>query len=161
MLRIRRPSLRVPLAVSWLAIALFIAPNAHAQQVSPDFAGTVQTTLPSNEQLLGQIQDTLPGQDLAAVSDQTDATLSTGEDLVQQLNTARTLAPDDATRSRIEGVLMHTQAAVDSLSMVQSETSLDSARGRLDQARGEVQESLDELRPFVLGLVSIGAITGK
>ena len=56
---------------------------------------------------------------------------------------------------------MHTQAAVDSLSMVQSETSLDSARGRLDQARGEVQESLDELRLFVLGLVSIGAITGK
>ena len=161
MLRISARSVSVPLAASCVALALLVAPGVHAQEVSPDFAGQVQTTLPSNEQLLGQIQDALPAEDLTSVSDQTDLSLSTGESLLEQLNAAIILAPDDASRSRIEGVLAHTQAALDSLRMAQTETSLDSARGRLDQARGEVQESLTELRPFVLGLFSSGAITGK
>ena len=160
MLHFRRCS-RVSLAFAWLAIALLIAPAARAQEVSPDFAGQVQTTLPSNELLLGQIQDTLPTDNLAGISDLTDASVSTGESLVQQLTSAIALAPDDASRSRLEGVLAHSQAALNSLRLAQSETSLDSARGRLDQARGEVQESLTELQPFVLGLVSTGAITGK
>jgi hypothetical protein len=153
---------RVPFAAAGLlAMAIVASPGAYAQGTSPDFPSQVQTTLPSNEQLLGMIQDTLPVNDIQAVSDQTSVSVSTGQDLVQQLNSALNLAPDDASRSRIEGVLSHVQAAVASLQMAQAETSLDAAHSRLNQARGEAQESLDELAPFVLGLVSTGAITGK
>jgi hypothetical protein len=150
-----------PFVASVLAIAMLVAPSAHAQEVSPNFPGQIQITLPSNEQLVGQIQDALPTDDLAVVSDQTNLSVSAGQDLVQQLDSALSVAPDDVSRSRIEGVLAHTEAAVDSLHMAQGETNLDVAHGRLDQARGEAQEALDELRPFVLGLVSTGAIIGK
>ena len=153
-------SFRAPFVVACLTVASFAAP-AHAQQMSPDFNRQVQTTLPSNEQLLGQIQDALPTEDLSTVVDQTNGSVSTAQDLVDQLQSALSLAPDDITRSRIEGVLSHTHAALDSLEAAQSESSLDSARGRLDQARGEAQEALSELRPFVLGLVATGDITGK
>src|SRR4051794_28662171 len=97
--------IRLPFAASLLALALVSTPSVHAQDVGPDFTGQVQTTLPSNEQLLGQIQDALPT-DTVAISDQLDisVTVSTGEDLVQRLTGALSLAPDDASRSRIEGV---------------------------------------------------------
>jgi hypothetical protein len=154
--------IRVPLATGALALGLLVAPNVHAQQVvSPDFANSVQPTLPSNQQLVGQIQDTLPSTDLSAITDQANASASTGQELVDALNSALPLAPDDASHTRLQAVLTHTQAAMASLHMVQSETSLDAARGRLDAALGEAQEGLDELQPFVLSLVSSGAITGK
>jgi hypothetical protein len=153
---------RVPFAAAGLlAMAVVASPGVYAQEASPDFPSQVQTTLPSNEQLLGMIQEALPNNDMQAVSDQTSNSVSTGQDLVQQLNSALSLAPDDASRSRIEGVLSHVQAAVQSLQMAQTETSLDAAHSRLNQARGEAQESLDELAPFVLGLVATGVITGK
>lgn len=153
--------LRVTFAGSLLALSVIAAPSVHAQQVSPEFTGQLQTTLPSNEQLVGEIQDTLPAGDLMSISDQTATSVATGEGLLDQLSAASSLAPDDTTRSRIEGVITHTQAALDSLQLVESEGSLESARGRLDQARGEAQEGLNELRPFVLGFVQSGAITGK
>ena len=156
-----RPTLRLSLIVGCLLVAPFSATTIHAQEANPDFNGQIQTTLPSNEQLLGEIRDALPSDDLVVIVGQTDTTVSLGEDLVQQLATALSMAPDDASRSRIEGVLTHSQAALVSLRMAQTETTLDSARARLDAARGEAQESLDELRPFVLGLVATGAITGK
>lgn len=158
---LKRRLLRLPLAAACLAVALASPSTIHAQQVSPGFAGQVQTTLPSNEQLVGQIQDVLPSTDLNVISTQAGVTASIGQDLVQQLNAALNTAPDDASRSRIMGVLTHVQAALDSLRMAQNETSLDAARGRVNQALGEAQESLSELRPFVLGLFSTGAITGK
>jgi hypothetical protein len=154
--------IRVPLATGALALGLLVAPNVHAQQiVSPDFASQVKPTLPSNQQLVGQIQDTLPTTNLSAISDQAGMSASTGQDLIDSLNSALQLAPDDASRARLQAVLTHTQAAMASLHMVQSETSVDAARGRLDAALGEAQEGLDELQPFVLSLVSSGAITGK
>ncbi len=117
-----------------------------------DFVGQVQPTLPANELLLDQIRMALPATEIDALTVQTSMSLGTAEDLQQQLNQALTLAPDDAARSRVEGVLTHTQAALDALRLAQAEDNLDSARGRLDQARGEAQEGLDELRPFVQGL---------
>lgn len=153
--------MRVAFAASLLALSVIAVPSVHAQQISPEFTGQLQTTLPSNEQLVGQIQDSMPATDLTSISDQTAISVATGENLLEHLSAASSLAPDDATRSRIEGVVTHTQAALDSLHMVESDSSVDSARGRLDQARAEAQEGLDELRPFVLGFVQSGAITGK
>jgi hypothetical protein len=143
-----------------LAIISSVTTTA-AQTITPDFGGQIQTTLPSNEQLVGQIQDALPNNDLNTVSDQTGVTIGVAQDLVLQLNRALMVAPDDASRSRIQGVLNHIQAALDSLRQADSDVTLDAARGHLDQARGEALESLNELRPFVLGLVGSGVITGK
>jgi hypothetical protein len=105
--------------------------------------------LTANELLVRQIRETLPAGDLEAMSQQTARLLGAGEQLEQQLSQALTSAPDDTARSRVEGVLTHTQAAVESLRLAGQESTLDATRGRLEQARGEAQEGLDELRPFV------------
>ena len=124
-------------------------PSLAAAQTG-DFAGEIQPTLPANEQLVGQIRDAMPSNELESVVAQTGLTLGVGEDLQSQLKAALALAPDDASRSRLEGVITHTQAALDSLQLIKVADDLSVARGRLDQARGEAQEGLDELRPFVL-----------
>jgi hypothetical protein len=153
--------LRLSLTVGCLIAALVSATTAQAQVVAPDFGGHIQPTLPTNELLLGQIREALPTNDLDLISKQTALTLGVGEELEQQLQLALAMAPDDAARSRIEGVLTHTQATLDSLRQAQMEATLDSVRGRLEQARGEAQEGLDELRPFVLSLVPSGVVSGK
>ena len=139
-----------------IAIVLFtlVQPVAAASAQSASFTGQIQPTLAANELFLSNIRQALPSSDMDALAQQTAATLDIGEQLAQQLDQAIVLAPDDAARSRVEGVLTHTQAAVASLQLAQLETSTDAARGRLDQARGEAQEGLDELRPFVLGLAT-------
>ena len=121
----------------------------------------MQTTLPANELLVEEIRAAIPSEDVATLTEHSALTFDIGENLVQQLTLALDRAPDDASRSRVEGVLVHMQAALESLRMVQSDTTLDSARGRLEQARGEAQEALDELRPFIFALVARGAISGK
>jgi hypothetical protein len=137
--------LRPITAAAWMLVA--IATTASAQ--SPDFAGQIQPTLSANELLVRQIRDAMPGDDLAVMSQQTVRLVSAGEQLAQQLSQALVSAPDDAARSRVDGVLTHTQAAVESLRLTSQEVTLDAARSRLEQARGEAQEGLDELRPFV------------
>jgi len=150
------------LAVASLLLAIGATTPSYAQTVvSPDFADQVQTTLPSNEQLVGQIQDALQSDDLNVISGAAVQFAGLGDSLNAQLARALSVAPDDATRSRIEGVLTHTRAAVASLRNAQTETTVDAARGRLEEARGEAREALGELQPFVLGLVASGVITGK
>jgi hypothetical protein len=153
--------LRLSLTVGCLLAALVSTTSAQAQVVAPDFANQIQPTLPANELLVGQISEALPTNDLNVLSEQTALTLGVGEELQQELNLALSMAPDDAARSRLEGVLTHTSATLDSLRQVPLEATLDSARGRLEQARGEAQEALDELRPFVLALVTSGVVSGK
>jgi hypothetical protein len=126
-----------------------------------DFIGQIQPTLPANELLVDQITATSPFTDINDLIVQTGQTISVAEELQQQLSAAISLSPDDASRSRLEGVLTHTQAVLDSLRMAQVENNLDSARGRLDQARGEAQEGLGELQPFVVGLPVPSVSTGK
>ncbi len=140
---------RIVIAVALLTL---VQPVARASAQSADFPGQIQPTLATNELFLSQIRQALPSSDMDAIAQQTSTTLDIGQQLAQRLEQAAVLAPDDAARSRVEGVLTHTQAAVASLQLAEAETSADAARGRLDQARGEAQEGLDELRPFVVGL---------
>jgi len=132
-----------------------VATTAAAQLAS--FGDIVQPTLPANEQLVTQIGAAMPAGDLATLVSAADVSLTTGGTLQQQLEGALAAAPDDAARSRIQGVLNHTQAALQSLRQARDETSLDAARGRLDQARGEAVEGLSELRPFVLSMTTAAA----
>src|SRR5262245_42434753 len=103
---------RLSLVLGCVLALLTSISTTPAQTISPEFGGQIQTTLPSNEELLGQIQETLPNTDVNSVSDQTGLTIGVAQDLVQQLNRALIVAPDDASRSRIEGVLNHVQAAL-------------------------------------------------
>jgi hypothetical protein len=153
--------LRLSLIVGCLVASLLSATTTSAQVITPDFPSLVQPTLPANQLLVGQITDALSRTDLGTVSDLTGSTVSVDENLVQQLTTALNNAPDDASRSRIQGVLTHLQAALDSLRQAQTADSLDLARARLDQARGEAQEALTELQPFVVGMATTGAISVK
>jgi len=137
-----------------VVLLMLVQPVAAASAQSTSFTGQIQPTLAANELFLSNIRQALPSSDMDALAQQTATTLDIGQQLAQQLDQAIVLAPDDAARSRVEGVLTHTQAAVASLQLAQLETSADAARGRLDQARGEAQEGLDELRPFVLGLAT-------
>jgi len=140
---------------------LVSANTAQAQVVNSDFPGQLQPTLPANEELVTQIVLALPGTDLNAVTDQVGSALNVGADLEQQLSQLLAIAPDDPTRSRVDGVLTHITGSVDALRLAQTETSLDSARARLDQARGEAQEALSELQPFVVGIPATVPTTGK
>jgi hypothetical protein len=153
--------LRLSLVVVYLMAGLVSATTAQAQVANSDFPGQLQPTLPANEDLVAQIAQALPGTDLNAVTDQAESALSVGTDLEQQLSQLLAIAPDDPARSRVDGVLTHVTASVDSLRLAQTETSLDSARARLDQARGEAQEALSELQPFVVGIPATVPTIGK
>jgi hypothetical protein len=153
--------LRHSVIAACLLAGALSATTAHAQVDSPDFPGQLQPTLPANEQLVAQIATALPADSMDAVTNQATSALGVGTDLAQQLSDLLAIAPDDATRSRVEGVLTHVSATVDSLRMAKMETSLDSARARFDQARGEAQEALDELQPFVVSLPATMPIAGK
>jgi hypothetical protein len=133
----------------FLAASVALTTATVSAQVA-DWREVIQPTLPSNESLVLRIRATMPADDLASLSSGASDTIAIGEDLQHQLEAALAIAPDDAARSRIAGVLTHTQAALAALRMVRNEANLDAARGRLEQARGEAQESLDELRPFVM-----------
>jgi hypothetical protein len=126
--------------------------TAFASAQAGDYTGQVQSTLAANELLVQQIRAAMPSSDLDVMSQQAAVTQGVGEELEQELSQALASAPDDASRSRIEGILTHTQAAVASLKQAQVETTLDAIHGRLDQARGEALEGLDELQPLVGGL---------
>lgn len=153
--------LRVSVVAACLVAGLMATTSVQAQEIGTDFPGQLQPTLPANEELVSQIGQGLPATDLSTLSDQAGTALSVGTDLEQQLSDLLPIAPDDAARSRISGVLTHIQASVGSLQLAQMETSVDSARARFDQARGEAQEALSELQPFVVSLPSVTPIAGK
>ena len=127
-------------------LALFGATTASAQVAS--FDDQVRTSVAMNEQLVRDVVQALPAEDPGVLADASAAAVAQAEQPEQQLGDALAVAPADADRSRLSGVLTHTRAALSSLRQVSSETDIDAARGRLDQARGEAIEGLDELRPY-------------
>src|SRR5436190_22349491 len=107
--------LRFFLGIGCLAAVVVVAPIASAQALSPDFGDQVQPTLPANELLVGQIHDALPSANLDEMTGQAMDTVGLGQELEQQLGQAMLIAPDDASRSRLEGVRTHTSAALGAL----------------------------------------------
>jgi hypothetical protein len=142
---------RLLTAVAWLIlIAATSLTTASADEA--DFGSAVNGTVRLNEQVLQHIDQALASGDLDALKHGALSALPSANQLEWQLSEARSLAPDDSGRSRIEGILTHTQAAIEALGLTSSETGFDAARGRLNQARGEINEGLDELRPFAMTL---------
>ncbi|MBI3978141.1 MAG: hypothetical protein HY331_08145 [Chloroflexi bacterium] len=139
----------IAVAVAFSVVLAGLAtPSANAQ----DFNGLVRSALSANVQLVQQIRQALDADDLSTVKVQARVAAGTAEQVESLLAEALGVAPDDPSRSRVEGVLIHIRAALNALRLVGQETTLDGARSRLNQARGEAEEALAELRPFAEAL---------
>jgi hypothetical protein len=129
-----------------LAVALWTAPAAAQTQ---DFNSLARAGLAGNQQLVQQIRTALTQSDLTVLKQQTSAALATAQQVDTLLSQARPLAPDDGSRSRIEGLQQHIRASINALTAALQETTVDATRARLDQARGEAEEALSEFVTFV------------
>jgi len=141
---------RILLAALGVALAALFPPSAAAQ--NQDFSGLVRSALFGNEQLVTQIQAAQAPGDLAAVKAKTAPALTTSEQVEGWLTKALPMAPDDASRSRVEGVLQHIKDTTAALRQTAPESTVDAAFARLDQGRGEAVEALSELKPFAEAL---------
>lgn len=141
--------LSVLLAFGLAAVAV---PSAGAQ--TPTFATLVQQGLSGNQDLSQQIKSALGPGDLMAVKTQSSTALGTANGVLSALDQALPMAPDDASRSRIEGLRGHIRATAAPLSQAAQANTPDEARARLDQARGEADESLAEFQPFAAAFVA-------
>ena len=136
-------ALRVVLAVCVLEF-LFVG-FGHAQ----DFSTLVQEAATANQQWLSAIDTASQATDLATLKAEAAAALAIGERTQSLLQQALPLAPDDATRSRISGLLAHVNNAVDAGRRVASETTLSAAQSDLNAERAEANEARTEIATFL------------
>lgn len=113
-----------------------------------DFGSLVSQASTANKTWVSQIDQALQATDLATLQAEAATALATGQQVQSLLQAALPLAPDDASRSRVQGVLTHVMAAVQSGQQVAAAKDLDTARSALNAERGEAQEALSELAPF-------------
>jgi len=128
--------------VAVLAQALVIG-AAFAQ----DFASLVSQASAANNTWVSQINAALQATDLVTLKADAATAQATGGQVQSLLQAALPLAPDDASRSRVQGVLTHVMAALQSGQRVATDADLSAARSDLNAERGEAQEALNELAP--------------
>lgn len=116
--------------------------------LAQDLDSLVASALSANRQLVAQTNLALEAEDLATLQARTAAAVATGQQVESLLRSALALAPDDASRSRIEGVLTHIRAAIQSGQTALEATEFDPARAAVDAMRGEAEEALVELAQF-------------
>lgn len=136
--------LSAALVVGAIVGALVGAPVAAAQ----DFDSVMAQAAATNQQYVDQVQSALSADDLATLKARARAAIATGDRLIALLETAESVAPDDAGRSRAEGLLDHVRAAQAAGDRALAADSLDEARSALDAMRGEAVEALSEILPF-------------
>lgn len=135
------------LAVSAALVAALVA-TGPAVAVGPDYPSLLGSALVSNAQLVGLIRSTPAEGALDALKIQSGAALGTAEEVQGLLSQALVLAPDDLSRSRVEGIVRHINAAVDPLRLATEETTVDATRGRLSQAGAEAEEALSAFASY-------------
>lgn len=113
-----------------------------------DLATLLNQAVAAGDEMIGHIQAGLATSDIAAARAQAQLAAATGERWQALLGEALTLAPDDASRSRIESVLIHVRDATRSANLAATGPESE-VKSRLDAARGEAEEAQAELRPFV------------
>jgi hypothetical protein len=86
----------------------------------------------------------LTATDLTTLQAGSATALATAKTVQSDLQSALAIAPDDASRSRAQGLLNHINAVVSSLQSVATATSFDAAHSDLNAARGEAVEALNE-----------------
>ncbi|MGH2461163.1 MAG: LPXTG cell wall anchor domain-containing protein [Chloroflexota bacterium] len=129
-------------------LALLLQALAIGSTFAQDFGSLVAQANTANETWVSQINQGLAATDLATLQADAATALTTGQQVQSLLQAALPLAPDDASRSRVQGVLTHVTAALQSGKQVSSAKDLDTAHSALNAERGEAQEALNELAPF-------------
>ena len=127
-----------------LATHALILGTAQAQ----DFDSLVNQAVAANRQLVDHIAAATRAPDLAALRADITLGVTSAKATQSLLQEALAVAPDDAARSRAQGVLTHIAASLSSATQASQATTLDVARSRVDAARGEAVEALDELVPI-------------
>jgi len=130
------------LAVAMLGLliqALTIGPG-----FAQDFSSLVSQAGTLTRQWVSQIDTALQATNLTTLHAQAATALATGQQVQSLLQAALPLAPDDASRSRIQALLTHVSSAIQSGQQVAQATDLDTARSKLNAERGEAQEALNE-----------------
>ncbi len=140
------------LATSLLVLALQMTVVGSA--LGQDFAGLVSAAATANRQWVDQITAVGQATNLTGLQSANAAALASGQRVQSLLQQALPLASDDASRSRLQGVLQHVTAAVAAACRAQAATTFDQARSALDAERGEAVEASSELAPFAQGLPS-------
>lgn len=135
-------ALRVVLAVCVLQL-LYLG-IGHAQ----DFSSLIQQAATANQQWLTALDKAGQATDLATLQSQAATALALGKQTQSLLQQALSLAPDDAARSRVSGLLAHVNNAVAAGDRIASETSLSAAQSDLNAERAEVNEAMNEFQPF-------------
>jgi len=115
-----------------------------------DFGSLVSQAVAANQQLVDHIDAATRAPDLATLRADISLGVSSAQAAQSLLQEARAVAPDDAARSRAQGVLAHITASLSSATQASQATTLDVARSRVDAARGEAVEALNELPPATL-----------
>ena len=127
-----------------LALQLLLLGSAFAQ----DFGSLVASAASANQQWVTQIDTALSATSLAAIQSQAAVATATGEQVQTLLTQALAVAPNDAARSRVQGVLNHVTAAVNAGKAVVQATDVNTARSQVNAMRGEAVEAASELVPF-------------
>lgn len=129
-------------------LAVLLQALAIGSAFAQDFGSLVSQASAANKLWVSQIDQGLQATDLATVQADAATALATGQQVQSLLQAALPLAPDDASRSRVQGVLNHVTAAIQSGQKVSQDTNVAAAQGDLNAERGEAQEALNELAPF-------------
>lgn len=135
-------ALRVVLAVCVLQL-LYLGIS-----FAQDFSSLVQQAATTNQQWLTALDTAGQATDLATFKADAATALALGKQTQSLLQQALSLAPDDASRSRISGLLAHVNNAVTAGDRIANETTLSAAQSDLNAERAEVNEALSELKPF-------------
>lgn len=135
-------------AMKMAALALLFQAMLSVTALAQDFGSLVASATAANQQFVQQTRFALEAQDLATLQARAATAVATGEQARSLLSEALSLAPDDASRSRVEGVLTHITAAVEAGRAALQATNFGAARGFVDAMRGEAEEALAELPPL-------------
>ena len=134
----------VTIAIVGLLLQVLMIGSAFAQ----DFDSLVSQANSANKLWVSQIDQALQATDLASLRAGASTALATGERVQSLLQTALSLAPDNASRSRVQALLTHVTAAVQAGRLATQASDFDVARSQVNAERGEAQEALNELAPF-------------
>ncbi len=130
--------------VAAAVLQLGVAGLASAQ----DFNSLVASAAAANNLWVTQIATAAQSTTLAQLQAANTTALATGQREQSLLRSALAIAPDDASRSRVQGVLNHVTAAIMSAQQKSQATTLDVAQSFLNAERGEAVEAQSEIVPF-------------
>lgn len=127
-----------------LAAVLTFQAVATGISAAQDFTTLLSQAAAANQSWVNQIATASSATSLSSLQAANTTALTFGNQTLSLLQQALPLAPDDASRSRVTGLIQHVEAALASGARVSQATTLDTARSALDAERGEAVEALNE-----------------